>query len=435
VDELNRRAADWLQEAERTHAILPNGLRQDPAIFRYALESGLTDYDRIVKELNHKAGDRYFIPNPEEKRLFDELMKSPGTSFAERTQSYLLRFNQMPLETAWAEFSRAPTQEMAAILSKRHLKDLSNEQIAELVEWVLDPAVSDQRLSTAGGLLNELFQGPRAQALFSPKVDEILARELFRPVGKNARVSLTNLIIAHSESKDFPKLYSKLISVVRSDQSSDAEIFRALSFVIPERPEQRTSAPWGRTVVDAIWKSKDPSVSELEVVAEYFRLVVGRHEWGRRAGTQLDRSARDAGLRALGERPEELRDAAAKLWAMMAHKSPQVRAAATYAVASSPPFYLALEARFVEELAKSAQNSASATSGTLASSSPYRRAALQLAGMSLPGFSPPLDLALTKAAPYTAAEHASLALRSSPIRCIRDILSTRKQKRPGPLAR
>lgn len=141
-------------------------------------------------------------------------------------------------------------------------------------------------------------------------------------------------------------------------------------------------------------------------MAEFHRLatpsVLELETWGVHRRTRLDPAQRTSAEQAIAKftaaEHKELNQAAEDLWDLLSHQSPKVRIAATYAFATNPAYFLALEDLFVAALP--------------IAGSPERDAAVLLLSMMDPGFSSELEAAFGKTGlVLTEAERTMLSSR------------------------
>lgn len=427
-------ASTWIRglAAKGTPVIPLNLTVGAESVFRFALESGLTDYDAVVRGLQKRFGADAAVASSSERELFKTILSRPEMGLEAKIKAYLAEFNARGFKTLWTEFAKNPGYDLRKLLVDKHKDEFSPAHAAQLVRWALDGAAPEDLKTGAADLLERLMsaQGldtiyprhqleslqamqrsmnesngvppdadmPRNRApggshwLLGPEVDRALAEGMFDGNPGIHRLKIIELVTQRTYPEELPALRARVVSVLADATAPRFDQWVARMFMVPADSFLFSAhARWGSSVARAVLDDSSPNATALEFVGEHLRQGLGATlkgpSWGR-YHARLDENARREAIEAVtGYSPEDAADyrrALDDLWRMINHTDPKVAKSALYALVERPVFFLGLEERLAA-----------------APSTPLIR---ELLAMTEPGFAPALEAAAASArAPLSPA--------------------------------
>ncbi|MEK7705941.1 MAG: hypothetical protein AAB426_13345 [Myxococcota bacterium] len=421
-DELTTSTQRWLRrvQAVTSSGFWPTSLLQRHAlVLRYAAQKGLADYDVAVRELNVAYGDR-LVASDGARRLFAQVMATPGADLDEKLESFACAWAGRPLDALWQELRTEPTEELKQLILGRHVGALDATKVRALVAWALDgrePAVVRQfaaeilgivldraGLTPLGPGIEQVRREPDPErAPLSAELDAMLASRLLDGDAGIHRLRLIDMLQERIYPSELPRLTARLTRALTDDGALYNDHRLAAFFFLPESVDREPPLDWGRALCRAVLNDPTPNPRAAELATEFYRVAVSHALPGaledpvhfdvasRSATEQAMASWSDASRALLTESIEDL-------WQLLASPLPQVGRGALYAIAAHPAFVVELEERLAGVLA--------------GPPSPLRPRALRIALMLEPGFSTEVDASVPSLASPTAEEQSLLrALR------------------------
>lgn len=430
----SKAASTWIKglAAEGTPVIPLNLTFGAESVFRFAHESGLTDYDAVIRGLQKRFGADAAVVSSSERALFKTILSRPEKGLEAKIKAYLAEFNARGFKTLWTEFAKNPGYDLRKLLVDKHKDEFTPAHAAQLVRWALDGAAPESLKTGAADLLEGLLSAhgldtlyPRHQLeslqamqrsmneakgvppdadmpknrapggphrLLGPEVDRALAKGMFDGNPGIHRLKIIELITQRTYPEELPALRARVVSVLTDATAPRFDQWVARMFMVPADSFLFSAhARWGSSVARAVLDDSSPNATALEFVGEHLRQGLGATlkgpSWGRYHARLDEMTRREAIDAVTGYSPEdavEYRQALDDLWRLINHADPKVAKSALYALVERPVFFLGLEERLAA-----------------APPTPLIR---ELLAMTEPGFVPALEAAAASArAPLSPA--------------------------------